>query len=401
MPLQPLIDAINFRGIVEGLTHDFYRYPARFSPRFARAAIELFSRPGDTVLDPFSGGATTLVEAAALGRNAVGADVSELAVFLARVKTTEVGDRGLDRLLDWATTTAPGLSPGKPVVRHTSWKHAGYQTNLPWRFRKIAEQALNATARLPDSVRPIARCVVLRTVQWAVDTKKHFPTAADFRDRLVMHAVSAVQGLRQFRDQVRLNAPGGRVPRVEVYNEPADKIGSLTSPLLTEASARLVVTSPPYPGVHVLYHRWQIGGGKESPAPFWIADCRDGQGCAYYTFGDRRGQQKDPEQYFARLTQAFAGVRGAIAAGAPVVQLLGFHNPDEHLPSYLDAMSRAGFEQEELLTDQGGIWRAVPNRKWYTWLKDSTRQTREVMLVHRKVSVIPPPSSSSASSQPG
>jgi hypothetical protein len=49
MNVQPLIDAINFNGVVSGLTHDFYRYPARFSPLFARAAIEAFSKPGDTL----------------------------------------------------------------------------------------------------------------------------------------------------------------------------------------------------------------------------------------------------------------------------------------------------------------------------------------------------------------
>ena len=88
MNLQQIVDGINYRGVVTGLTHDFYRYPARFSPMFARAAIEAFTEPGDTILDPFAGGATSLVEALAHGRNAVGVDISQLAVFLARAKTS-------------------------------------------------------------------------------------------------------------------------------------------------------------------------------------------------------------------------------------------------------------------------------------------------------------------------
>jgi DNA methylase len=48
---------------VRGLTHGFYKYPARFSPSFARAAIEIFTRPGDLVVDNHVGGGTTLVEA--------------------------------------------------------------------------------------------------------------------------------------------------------------------------------------------------------------------------------------------------------------------------------------------------------------------------------------------------
>jgi hypothetical protein len=47
-----------------------------------------------------------------------------------------------------------------------------------------------------------------------------------------------------------------------------------------ERKAKLIVTSPPYPGVHVLYHRWHVDGRRETPAPYWIAGCNDGQRCA-------------------------------------------------------------------------------------------------------------------------
>src|SRR5438132_12483958 len=72
---------------VAGLTHRFYRYPARFSPTFAATAITQFSKPGDLILDPQMGGATAIVEAMRLGRRAVGCDLNSLAVFIARVKT--------------------------------------------------------------------------------------------------------------------------------------------------------------------------------------------------------------------------------------------------------------------------------------------------------------------------
>src|SRR5688500_10004053 len=70
-----------------GYTHTFYRYPARFSPQFAAAAIEEFSKPGDVVLDPFVGSGTTLVEAMIAGRHAIGSDISPLATFITRTKT--------------------------------------------------------------------------------------------------------------------------------------------------------------------------------------------------------------------------------------------------------------------------------------------------------------------------
>ena len=61
--LTRLVEAACDASPIAGLTHNFYRYPARFSPKLVRAAIEAFTEPGDLVLDPFVGGGTTLVEA--------------------------------------------------------------------------------------------------------------------------------------------------------------------------------------------------------------------------------------------------------------------------------------------------------------------------------------------------
>src|SRR5205085_5107583 len=69
---------------------------------------------------------------------------------------------------------------------------------------------------------------------------------------------------------------------------------------------RLVLTSPPYLGVHVLYHRWQVQGRRETPAPYWVAGCRDGHGGSYYTFADRRNLNLEP--YLEKLQACFASV---------------------------------------------------------------------------------------------
>jgi hypothetical protein len=46
-----LVAEARYREPVRGLTHGFYKYPARFSPSFARATIEIFTQPGDLVFD--------------------------------------------------------------------------------------------------------------------------------------------------------------------------------------------------------------------------------------------------------------------------------------------------------------------------------------------------------------
>lgn len=90
--VRKFLEGVHAQNPVSGLTHAFYRYPARFSPSFARAPIEAFTRPGDLVLDPFMGGATTLVEAGALRRVGIGVDINAFSCFIARAKTTGLSD---------------------------------------------------------------------------------------------------------------------------------------------------------------------------------------------------------------------------------------------------------------------------------------------------------------------
>ena len=94
---------------VRGLTHNFYKYPARFSPAFVRASIEVFTQPGDLVVDPHVGGGTTLVEALALGRDAIGVDISTLAEFVTSTKTTLYSEDELLKLGAWQRSIAHSI----------------------------------------------------------------------------------------------------------------------------------------------------------------------------------------------------------------------------------------------------------------------------------------------------
>lgn len=66
-------------------THDpFWR--GNCSPYVVRNIILRYSAPGDLLLDPFSGGGTTLVEAKLLKRHCIGLDVNEEAISRCRLK---------------------------------------------------------------------------------------------------------------------------------------------------------------------------------------------------------------------------------------------------------------------------------------------------------------------------
>lgn len=66
--------------------HRFHSYCARFPSEIVEAALEKYTKPGESVLDPFCGSGTTLVTCLAHGRAAVGADIDVLAGLLSTVK---------------------------------------------------------------------------------------------------------------------------------------------------------------------------------------------------------------------------------------------------------------------------------------------------------------------------
>lgn len=66
--------------------HSMCSYLAMFPPALPRYFIEQCSRPGDVVLDPFSGRGTAPLEACLAGRIGVGSDLNPLAVTLTGAK---------------------------------------------------------------------------------------------------------------------------------------------------------------------------------------------------------------------------------------------------------------------------------------------------------------------------
>jgi DNA modification methylase len=71
-------------------THYLFRFPAKFHPPVIRYLIDQYSAPKDSILDPFCGSGTLLVEALIAGRNAVGVDVDPVATFISRVKSKPI-----------------------------------------------------------------------------------------------------------------------------------------------------------------------------------------------------------------------------------------------------------------------------------------------------------------------
>ena len=373
------------KGRVSGLTHNFYRYPARFSPEFAKAVIRNMSKPGDNVLDPYMGGGTTIVEALAAGRNAYGVDLNALAVFITRVKTTFLNTRNAEDVWDWVECACKAMSfrNRNPRIDRVLEEDKLVNMSLP-KARPIKKAIASAIAEISphydEKTHNFIRCVLLRTGQWALDGRTHVPSLDEVRLKVRLFTAEMLRSL----DELRITHADhcDEKTKCRLLEADAATLNAQTVFHNTKSKADLIVTSPPYPGLHVLYHRWQINGRRETPAPYWIANCHNGRGATFYNFSDRKGVGL--EKYFTVSLNTLKSIRPLIRDGGMVVQLIAFSRPEIHLPIYLENMKAAGFKEiipHGKANDR--IWRDVPSRKWYANLKGRTGGSKEVLLVHQ------------------
>jgi hypothetical protein len=274
----------------------------------------------------------------------------------------------------------------RPSASFAEYEELGYYKHLDhplrWRLRKGIEQALASAIKLgTPRLEAFGRCAVLRTAQWALDGRRKLTGVDEFRDGLRTIAAEMVDGAVELRTAVKAR---GRYP-VTVLNRSAagleddERLDGLHAP-------RLVVTSPPYPGVHVLYHRWQVDGRKEAPLPFLIANKLDGAGSSYYTMGDRK--YPELKTYFENIKATMSSVAALADKRTIIVQMVAFSEPRWQLPRYLETMEEAGLKELKLPAlkreRDGRLWRSVPSRRWYSDQRGETPASQEVVLIHRK-----------------
>ena len=103
--------------------HPMCSYLASFPASLAHAFIARYSRPGDVVLDPFSGRGTAPLQANAEGRIGVGNDLNPFAHLLTAAKVepasaAETRTRIAALRLAWAADAGAWLALGERVVAH-------------------------------------------------------------------------------------------------------------------------------------------------------------------------------------------------------------------------------------------------------------------------------------------
>ncbi len=243
--------------------HGFHTYPARMHPATAGRLVRALSERGSTVLDPFCGSGTVLVEAMVAGRRAVGTDLNPLAERLARFKTARVDSRDRESIVSGARAVAAFADARRE-------RRAGATRRYPREDVEVFDPHVlleldsirsaiagqDGGARVGDALELVLSAILVKVSRRVSDTSTAAAPrrlAAGYTARLfVRKAEELARRVAELEGLLPAEVPPGRVAL-----DDASRLRSIAA-----STIDAVVTSPPYVATydylehHALRMRW-------------------------------------------------------------------------------------------------------------------------------------------------
>lgn len=235
--------------VTHSAIESIHPYPAKFIAELPRALLDALPvPPGTSVLDPFCGGGTTLVECQRGGLPSVGIDLNPIACLMARVKTAprlfdlkEVAACITDR----ARGAVDVMIPPLPNLDH--WFDRPVQHVLA----ALTEAVDTAPAAARDALRLALSSIIVRVSRQESDTRY-----AAIDKNVTERDVFALFHRAACRLDDVLAARDYSLAQTEVFE--ADTVAF--DPSRIGARIGMVITSPPYPNAYEywLYHKYRM-----------------------------------------------------------------------------------------------------------------------------------------------
>lgn len=93
-------------------THGFHPYPAKFTPQIVNKFFHLYCKKGFSILDPFCGSGTTLVEGVLNGMASVGIDLNPIAYIISKAKSNHYSDSEIQLIKDFISEIQSKINNG-------------------------------------------------------------------------------------------------------------------------------------------------------------------------------------------------------------------------------------------------------------------------------------------------
>ena len=367
------------------LTHDLHPYPAKFIPQIPAHLIARLSMPGDVVLDPFGGSATTAVEAVRLGRRAISFDANPLSALIGRVKTGFMAKSvraDLDQLCaaidghiisfssheeDWASYLTSRYEKYLPDIPNVAKWFNEYIVGELCLIRHLIEETTAGLAR--DAASLALSRVIIRISHQESETR-YVSVPKRLRPTIALQAY--LESLKTVSR--RLEAAAIDLQFADACYLVGDSRHDLPKKI-GENSIDLIVTSPPYPNAtdYHLYHRFRL---------FWLGF--DPKALGKIEIGSHLRHQRNEtgfEEYREDMALALNGCCRVLAPGRYAVFVVGDAVFKGKSFSTSDAISVAG---RDAGFDILGVIDRPIHRTKRSFAKPARRARSEQLVVLRK-----------------
>ncbi len=235
--------------------HDWYRFVLSFPPHLVADYLAKFDlSPGKTVLDPFCGTGTTLVESKKRGISSIGIEANRMAHFATTVK------------LDWSPDPSKLFDAAKQIAATADQylSLAGIDSLFSEKSRQLDVEAEKLFLTNSISPVPLEKCLLLKHL---IETTPEQQVSSHFRLALASTAVFCASNLK-FGPEIGVGARKQDAPVFEYWLEKVQSMASDLALLADRAdipsqvilgdsrsnfdliagkSIDCVFTSPPYP----------------------------------------------------------------------------------------------------------------------------------------------------------
>lgn len=240
------------------VTHGIHEYKGKFYPQLAKSLFNLAQlEPGQTVLDPFCGSGTVLLEAYLNGLKGIGFDLNPLAVKIACVKTSILSidpylcDKLLTQFIEYLQHISPDDShqdifPESCLSEIKSWFPEPVVNKIGWLLQELNNFPEPIVRELLEiSLSNIVRRISQQDPQDLRIRRRKIPLEdAPVRELYERQLIEQRERLRKFAK--RANKAPFRFLESQAFRADCRKIESLYGHGLQSNSVDAIVTSPPY-----------------------------------------------------------------------------------------------------------------------------------------------------------
>ena len=232
-------------------------YPARFVPQIPSNLVGYFSEKGDTVLDPFCGCGTALLESFRLDRKPIGIDINPVAILITKAKLTNISIEQIESFTAKVTSSIAKklLTKGDITVsavpnleENSRWYHPETLVELA----SIYSVILDLDDNLPEKI--ISKCCFSAILNRVCSQDRHFgwicdgvhPTELKYKkasEAFNQKLVQFTNFIGYFRQSLKATEP--RVTTYEDVDIHQADSRDLTK-LVSDNRVDLIITSPPY-----------------------------------------------------------------------------------------------------------------------------------------------------------